>query len=505
MRLIPALVLSVAGALAQAADPAFDPATAEAVLRINDARWVEREATRLAAAMGRDPAPLRAAVAGALYHARSLEGIDTARPALVAWRSGTSPMVAVIPLRDRRRFLDDFGVMPAGEAPLVRTGDRDGTTVWSQNHAQGLREYRLLVVNDTAYLGRSLEDCRALAARPLVGGADPTVALTATMTGAFLQDGPALIDWPAAPWEVPRLLWLDTAGPLASAATAISAGTKRLSWECRPMGNDGEVRLTARIEALPETPFAQWLAAQRDHASRLSTPLQGERTAAMLWGSLVWQGQAEAYARDSTPAIRAALGPAWIPAVAEAWTTWWALWERSNEAAWALEVTDPGQRTIITALEQPRSAEHAAAWNVVAGAVTGIPGSGEGRAFQRNGRLATTAFEQVLLASDRHLVAVDVFGGQAARPVAEAVSGRLALTTTPSGQSGILMGWCDVARLARLSPHLDAEIALEPAPLTLAVTAPGLDQLEVVIAAPLRRVATVLARSSPPTQRVRTR
>jgi hypothetical protein len=102
-------------------------------------------------------------------------------------------------------------------------------------------------------------------------------------------------------------------------------------------------------------------------------------------------------------------------------------------------------------------------------------------------------------------VAVDVFGGQAARPVAEAVSGRLALTTTPSGQSGILMGWCDVARLARLSPHLDAEIALEPAPLTLAVTAPGLDQLEVVIAAPLRRVATVLARSSPPTQRVRTR
>ena len=490
--LIPYLVLSSLAA----AEPAFDPQSAEAVIRINDARWVEREATRLSAGLGRDPSLIRAAVATTLYHARSLEGIDTSRPALIAWRSGTAPLIAVIPLKDRRRFLDDFGVMPTGESPLVRTGDRDGTTVWSQNAASGLREYRLLVANETAFLGRSVEECRALAARSPVGPVDNAVPITVTMTGSFLAQGPALIDLPGMPWNMPRLSWLDLAPLAAAGRAAIDLGTTRLTWELRPFGQEGDLRVVGKLTAKPESALAAFVSNQHDSASRLVEPLRTPDTALMVWSSLAWQGQPTAYGATVSPVMRAALGPAWIPAVDEAWRSWWSLWERGSDCAWTLEAQSPQRYTTTTVSEQPRAVEHGGTWNTVAGAITGIPGAAEGRLFQRNGRLDEKAFEQAILAGERHVIAVDAFGGAPARSAAEQVASRLAVAGKPAAVTAIAAGWCDFTRLARMSPHRDPDSALAPVIVTFALHAAANDTLQIEIQAPLQGIASVLARST---------
>jgi hypothetical protein len=490
--LVPYLVASSLAAV----DPAFDPQTAEAVVRINDARWVEREATRMSAAMGRDPSLMRAAIATTLYHARSLEGIDTTRPAMIAWRSGSAPLIAVIPLKDRRRFLDDFGVMPSGESPLVRTGDRDGTTVWTQNAASGLREYRVLVANETAFLGRSVEECRALAARPPLGQIDQTVPLTVTMTGAFLAHGPTILEPPPLPWTMPRLGWLDLDPLVAAGRAALEDGTTRLTWEVRPIGQEGDLRVLGTLTAKPDSALGAFVSNQHDGASRLVEPLRTPETALMVWGSLAWQGQPTAFGAAASPTMRTAFGPAWIPAVDESWRSWWSLWERGGDFAWALEAVSPQRYFATTVSEQPRAVEQAGTWNTVAGAVTGIPGTSDGRLYLRAGRLEGKPFEQAIFAGDRQVIAVDAFGGVAARPVAEQAANRLAVAGRPAAVTAIIAGWCDMTRLARFSPHRDPDTALPPAVVSFALHAPASDTLTWELQAPLQGIAAVLARST---------
>ena len=103
----------------------------------------------------------------ALYLSNGYDGIDLTRPSLIGWRPGPAGLVAVIPIKDRKRFLDGFGVAPGGDAPLVRVGDSEGTVKLTQIHGGQHDEYRLLVTNDTAYLARTPEECRQLSLHPL--------------------------------------------------------------------------------------------------------------------------------------------------------------------------------------------------------------------------------------------------------------------------------------------------------------------------------------------------
>ena len=124
MRSFSLLVLMVAGALA--ADPT-DPAGAERLIQINDAHWVEREASRFAAALGQDPVPVRRRIAERLYRSRDLNGIDTLRPALLWWGTESGPLTALIPLKDRRIFCDGFGGrFRGGDKNRLATGPTAG-------------------------------------------------------------------------------------------------------------------------------------------------------------------------------------------------------------------------------------------------------------------------------------------------------------------------------------------------------------------------------------------
>jgi hypothetical protein len=125
-------------AIAFAGETANPLDQAEVVLQVRDGRWVDREATRFAAAYNGDLSAVRSELAQALYRSVSFDGIDLTRPALIAWRTGKAPLLAVIPISDRATFLRSFGAVDIGEAPLVRTGERDGTVIYTQNQPQGL-------------------------------------------------------------------------------------------------------------------------------------------------------------------------------------------------------------------------------------------------------------------------------------------------------------------------------------------------------------------------------
>lgn len=187
--LVLATCLLVQGIAGEAAKPASKLeamiADALAVVRINDPRWVEREIVKFAATLGVDPAPMRSDLSRLLYRCLSTEGIDLTRPALLAWRTGPAPLIAIIPLANRRQFLDAFGVSLGEDSPLIRIGERDGTVLYSQNTNDGLVEYRLLVSDKAAFLARTTEECRALSEHSVttVAGDAP---LTFTSTGAFL-------------------------------------------------------------------------------------------------------------------------------------------------------------------------------------------------------------------------------------------------------------------------------------------------------------------------------
>lgn len=489
------LCLSVVLLVAADNDP-LDPAKTRAVLRIDDIRWLEREAVRMAAAQGRDPAPLRRSLAQTLFRCRSLAGIDTSRPALLAWRNGKTPLVAIIPVADRRQLIDDFGAVPAGEPPLVRVADRDGAVVFSQNHADGVREYRLLVAGGTAYLAHSLEECRALAARPLT--AAPAGEAPISLWSRSLFAG-ADLDWSGVldtPLTLPATTWLNLQPVQAALRELAARQGEWWRWELRPAG-EGELSLSLRAQMRADSALAQWLAAQRNQASRLAPLLRGERTALMVWGSLGWSGQLAEFGASLSTTMRNRLGPAWIPQVDEAWRTWWSLWERTGDCAWGLEIATPDQYLTTTVVEIPRAAEQAAAWEAVAGACTGIPGTGGNGAYQRSGRVGNARFAQSILAVERHVVAVDAFGGLESEPAAKALAARLPQAVTLEGEPALISLWCDVARLARASPAIPADANLVPAVITASLRQSGAQQILLEATIPLRAIAAVLSQAQP--------
>ena len=492
MALLATVVLAIS---AHAADSATlgDLPGVRAVLRVDDARWVEREVTRFAAAMGRDPAPIRRSVAAFLYRSKSLDGVDTSRPSLMAWRDGPSPLLAVIPVKDRRLFIDEFGVMPPGEAPLVRVGDRDGTVVYTQNHASGLREYRLMVANDVAYLARSAEECRRLVAKPLISGGGVGTPVRWTGSGVDLVHsglGGLLpeVGLPATGWyggeALPAMIWNDLLPQVSS-----------LSWSIVPAGEQ-HARLRFQVRFHPEGSISQWLAYQKNQAGRLMVPLIGPQTAMVVRVQALWQGQCERIGTAFAPAVQASAGAAWQPSVEEAWRSLWSLAERSGEAAWILDADRPQARSSAMVIEQPRAIDQVADLRTVAAAI--MPASdrpvvvaGQEIPVRRGVRVGAP-LRQMSWAQERHLVDLAVIGDGDAGALAAGLSARLAGVNAPAGEPSLMSLWCDVSRLARASRALDPELVLPPAQITGVVRLVGVNGIEAELTAPMRELATVM-------------
>lgn len=489
------LILAVALAL-HAGESANPLDQAEVVLRIRDGNWIDREATRFAAAYGGDLKDVRSELARALYSSNSFDGIDLTRPALFAWRSGNAPFLAVIPISDRAKFLESFGAVSSGEPPLVRTGERDGTVIYTQNQRGGLWEYRLLVAARTAYLAQSNDECRRLASAigsPIEDPFAPPLELTLRGGGLDGHRLPgrewlnALPDLPLSAGElgaIPGLLagaWRDLSGQIST--LSITARTSA----------QGELHMTVRATARSETPLAGWITQQRPGTERLAGQLRSPATTILVTGRFAFQGQLERWAFDQAEACKAAARGRWTDSADAAFRGLCTLAERTGAWALAVERAPAGvlQHWVI---EHPRAVEVAQSAAEVSSALGGIPAQpsriGDSTAYA----LGRPGSASLYLAGERHMARIDDGGSKAALGDAGGhLLKRLEEPGSLDAAASLATVWIDLAQAWKVPPLPDQE-RTPPLVLAGALKPAGQAALEFTCAVPISQVAQVLGR-----------
>jgi hypothetical protein len=485
-------------ALALAAGESANPFDqAEVMLLVRDGRWVEREATRFAAGLGGDPAGVRYELARSLWRCRSFEGIDLGRPALLAWRTGKAPFLAAIPVSNRARFLDNFGEVEPGEPPLVRTGERDGSVIFTQNQPDGLWEYRVLVVDDTAYLARSLEECRRLAAQPPIA-VDPGAApLEMRLRGASVRR-PRPPGWslvaalPDLPIELGEILAVPGVGQQIGDDLAGQCSTLALAARSNAQG---DLLLSLRAQARPDTPLAHWLAQQRPAAERLPGQLRQPTTAVLISGRSLFQGQLERWTLELADRLKAHAGARWSMTIDAAYRTACSLLERTGGWAIAIDRTEAGMVQTL-AIEHPRAAELAQTLAETSACLRGttitpvsVAGHAGGGSATANGR------SMVLVAGDRHVVRLDA-RNDALMAHAEAAMQRLDQPGNLDAQPSLASAWLDLALAWNAPVPAEAERA-EPVIVTAAIRPVGIGQVDLTMQLPLSRFAALLGQLQP--------
>ncbi len=475
----------------------------DAVVRIADAPWVERELSRFAAALGRDPQPLRRALAGALYHTNSLEAVDTARPAVFIWRKGLAPLQAIIPIKTdhRRQFIEEFGVMGSGEPPLVRVGDRDGTVVFSQNHPDGLREYRLLIIDSVAYLARNAEECRKLAASsatllPQLGNGSAPLALTCT--GEWLKTS-GLMKW-SWPSRVPLQQWLPGSALIDAAQAALVGQLGSATFEVRD-GAANRARLLARLSARPDSEFAAWIATQQNQGNRTQTQVGGPATALKIAAHITWQNKLEQVSRTLIPVLASQRGAEWTPASEESWVQAFVTAQRSADVVWLLDAPHANSQVQTLILEQPRADEQFQQLDQVNTALLGVkPTPATVTGFQATRRALKASathqsLEQVLCATSRHVLLVDGWNLPAADVMrsAEETARKLQQVAAPAGEPAIATVWCNLGRLVLLAVGIDTEVTIPDALLQGTLRTAGVNAVQFELTVPLVAAAQALS------------
>ncbi len=271
-------------------------AEAEIVVRIDDPEWLVAKTDALIGSVGGRIAFLRTLIAEGLFHSGQLAGVDLGRPALLAYRGGDAPLMAIIPVRDRRAFLKSFGKARLLDNQMVRINELNGTIVYSQNTMQGLWEYRLLVRERYACLARTAEECQLLSQVELEVR-DPAVPL------AFVSRGPTILQ-----------LFAGRFGTLKRLAIEMGLFTHPLQhfmlehW-CGNIDQiesvSGRILIAEDSIALPqvfvrgraETPLAFWIGRQHNRASRLLPVVARRDDLFNLHGSIQWQGELEDFGR----------------------------------------------------------------------------------------------------------------------------------------------------------------------------------------------------------------
>lgn len=494
----PRLLIALAcTALLAAADAGTPLEQADVVLRIRDGRWVDREATRFAAAYGSDLAAVRSELARVLFRSRSFAGIDLSRPSVLAWRSGKSPMIAVIPISSRTAFLDAFGAVEGEDSPLVRVGERDGTVIYTQNQADGLWEYRLLVANNTAYLARTLDECHRMSEAPLPtdDAAAPPLELNLHGGGLLAPRLPGR-DWlsalptmpldPGALANVPGLLngaWKDIASQLA--AMSITARS----------GSQGDLQLGFAFATRSDSPLAGWMAQQRPGTERLAGQLRSPATALLISGRFSFQGQLERWAFNQVDALKSAAGARWSDSADTAFRGICTLAERSGACAVEVSFAPDGSRIQRWVVEHPRSIEVAQSLSEVAGALAGRPVEASRLGNQPAFGVQRADSTSLFVAGDRHAIRVDEYGNHAAAAAAADLLRHLDEPGTLDAAPSLASLWIDLGKAWKAPPAGENDV---PVVVTGLLRPAGPGRLEFDCSIPIQRMAALLARIKKP-------
>lgn len=459
LRVLMATAFACAAAFAVEVKAGKGPAAladALAVLRVNDPRVLDRETTQFAAGLGINPEPLRAAMASLLFRSRSLEGIDLARPALMAWRSQEPALVAVIPLSDRRSFLESFGAGFGGDAPLIRVGERDGTVVYTQNGNDGLLEYRLLISDRAAYLAGTAALCRELAEYPL----QPLTSeapLVFSASAAFLARLGADSDFSSDLSPAQRQAMESLAPGVVSMQKAARAGwlaflSQLVNAELtvRPDAQ-GTMNFSLQIQAQPDSALAVWIGNQRNQPSRLLPIVRSDQSIFSLAGNIVWQGQAERLGKIFLPVVQEAYADRWSAMVDENWASMWGLIDRAGPFAMAVDVGLKDGKAISESRylgEQPKAQELMSLITLVSQSLTGTVGEAVTAGNAAGYREQDAHGDRVLVSNERHLISVQSSMRAAVEAATDVVT-RSQTIGAPEGQAGVLQFSTNLTPLVR--------------------------------------------------------
>lgn len=292
--------------------PAAIAADIGGIVRIDNYRWVDETAMSFSAALGKGGDVVSEWIAESLTNLSSFRGIDPARPGLIAWRSGAAPMIAVIPVSDRTRFLGDFGQLYHIDRLMIQIGEREGAHVFRQVTVDGNQEYCVFLRDDYAYVARTIEECRAMAEQPLrVNSERP--ALYSEWRGSFLAD--TISDITEQYMLGSRAAVLDAMRfDAVMAATALEwrsalAQVRVLRWWCGPHGAaEQDLSFGLDADAQSGTALAAWLVRQSNGASRLLPMVMTDDELLHMHGAFRWQGELESGGRAATERLQGLTG-----------------------------------------------------------------------------------------------------------------------------------------------------------------------------------------------------
>lgn len=496
------LILALCAMAALVAGESASPLDqAEIILRVRDGRWVDREATRFAAAYGSDLAGVRGELARVLYRATSFDGIDLSRQSLIAWRPGRMPLIAAIPISNRTAFLKSFGAVDGNEPPLVRTGERDGTVIYRQNQPGGEWEYRLLVAGNVAFLARTTEECQRLAAALAVPQVDPAAApIEIVMRGGAvlaprLPGTGFLAALPRLPFDLDEISAV--AGLSDNAWSAVADQVAAIGIQARSDAQ-GELILSTRLVAKPDSTLASWIAVQRPGTERLAGQLRTPATALLASGHLSFQGQLERWAFDQADTLRAAAGARWTDTADGAFRGLCTLVERTGAFAIAVERSGNG-------VVQSWVAEHPRALEVVQSAATVVAAlqGGEPEMTRIGQRPAFTlpvpGGISLFVAGDRHAMRIDDRGAKRAVASAGEQLQRLEEAGTLDDAPSLMAVWIDLGKAWNAPAPADGTTP-ELVAVRAALRPVGTSMLDLTAKIPLAGVGRLLGRMNKTTK-----
>ena len=299
--------------------------------------------------------PLKSAIAQRVYRARQLAGIDLSRPGMLLWRKGRAPLVGIIPIGDRDAFLKDFGRVRFGSALMIRVGENQGTTVYKQNTEQGMVEYRLLIRDQTAYLGRSAAECNLLSQIELQeDGEAPMFTFYIDKPFDFLPRLESVLGPSAKPME------LEVKSIFGSEYDLM---TQQLESCALTMNVNEKKELETRFSVTPvkDSAMALWANRQQNQSSRL-LPLMGFDTSSFaLYGNISWSGGVKELGNRIAKIVeRYSIDDANLTNVAKALSAWCSLLDRRGAFAGVAHLKAENEQLQVYGLgahEQARAIE----------------------------------------------------------------------------------------------------------------------------------------------------
>lgn len=241
---------------------------------------LEKSATEAGVAID----PVHNFIARRLYRSNLIDGIDFDRPAMFLWRKGRAPLVGIIPISDREAFLKSFGRVRVGNSLMIRVGENQGTTVYKQNTDQGMVEYRLLIRDNTAFLGRSAAECNLLSEIKLSEEASsPMYRFYIDRPFDFLPRIEDFLGPSVDPLEAElKSLIISEYDILLQAIRAINIS----------VSVDVKQNLQCRCLVVPqkESGIELWAARQQNQSSRLLPLLDFDQSSLAIYGNISWAG-----------------------------------------------------------------------------------------------------------------------------------------------------------------------------------------------------------------------